>query len=197
MKVVLLTTTVWSDRSRDVLERLVSSIRQECNHSIQVHHLILLQKWQGQSYPDFGASSHHKIQFMACSEMLSLSAARNEMLRQCQEQSLVGSEDIVAFPDDDGWYPNDTLGAVVNGFNDRPAMEFFFCKYKQSDHEAAQSIDTASLATATDVVRNASSNTLFLKGRLVNRIGGFDLELGVGAKNNGGEIAESLIKKLL
>lgn len=197
MKVVLLTTTVWSADSLALLQRLTTSIGQKCNQHLHCHHIMLLQKWPGGTAPDLNPSPHHHIDTLTCPDMISLSEARNRMLAHSSQHQLIGPNDILAFPDDDCWYPENSLSVVASAFTHNSDLEFFFCKYKSTDHLQVDMIAPTKPATATEIVRNASSNTIFLKGSLALKIGGFDRDLGVGAPNNGGEDLDYALKAYL
>lgn len=197
MKFVLLTTSVWSQKSSEVLNRLMSSIKTHKEFVTPVCHIVLLQNWPASSLPGLTLATNHSVTFIESPTVISLSSARNLMLKYCVTQNLIASEDIVAFPDDDCWYPHNSLKIIISAFSTDTHLDFLFCKYCEDNHDTVERINTSSLASATDIVRNASSNTLFLKGHLVLKIGGFDLQLGVGTVNNGGEDLDYAIKAYL
>ena len=197
MKVILLTTTVWSETSLSLLQRLTTSIGQKSNQHLHCHHVMLLQKSPDGTAPELNPSPHHQIDMLTCPDMISLSEARNRMLTHCLQHQLIGPQDVLAFPDDDCWYPENSLSLVVSAFTDNSDLEFFFCKYKNNGHLQVDKIAPTKPATATEIVSNASSNTIFLKGSLALKIGGFDRNLGVGAPNNGGEDLDYAIKAFL
>lgn len=196
MKFVLLTTTVWSNNSKGLLNKLINSIGAHSEFVIECRHVILLQNWNGDSVPEFSQSQNHIIDFLTTDRIISLSEARNRMLLHCKDKTYIQNEDVVAFPDDDCWYPNSALSKINDAFAKNTLIEFLFCKYKNEDHDDAV-VNTRYRASIKELVRNASSNTIFLKGRLVLKIGGFDCNLGVGTANNGGEDLDYSLKAYL
>ncbi|MDP9225567.1 MAG: glycosyltransferase [Actinomycetota bacterium] len=107
---------------------------------------------------------------------LGLSRARNVGLRALEA-------DVVAFPDDDCWYPPGLLRNVVDLLDGRPEL----------DGVAGRTIDPtgrssfmlwakrAEPITRANVWRTAVAVTLFLRRRVVESVGLFDETLGVGS----------------
>lgn len=105
-----------------------------------------------------------------------LSHARNVGLRRV-------SGDIVAFPDDDCWYPRGVVQGVREYFYSHPA----------ADGVAGRAVDETGgdvggrwlrgggPITRSKIWRQAISYTIFLKRDLTEAVGGFDESLGVGA----------------
>jgi glycosyltransferase involved in cell wall biosynthesis len=113
-----------------------------------------------------------------------LSRARNVALTH-----LTG--DVVAFPDDDCWYPADLLARVAglldahtewDGVGGRPVDEL-------GRQAAGREDPRAGPMTLSNLWRRVGSYTLFLRRDVVEAIGRFDEELGVGATTpwGGGE----------
>jgi len=186
MKFVLLTTTVWSNNSQKLLDRLTNTIAE---HGVGVSclHLILLQNWTSETTPTLPQSEHYTIEFLKSKDIISLSKARNIMLAESSQRDLIQDDDILAFPDDDCWYPNKVLEDVQDLFKQNAAVDFMFCRYREAKQEVFSQAMVQSQPLAKDLVRNASSNTIFLKGNLARKAGTFDETLGVGTPNNGGE----------
>ena len=107
-----------------------------------------------------------------------LSKARNAGLRHVEG-------DIVAFPDDDCWYPADTLERVAA----------FFATHSEWEGLSGQSVDEsgrpsggrwdrrAGRITPNRVWTRAGSYTIFLRRSLVEAVGPFDESLGLGANS--------------
>lgn len=122
-----------------------------------------------------------------------LSRARNIGLRYVKG-------DIVAFPDDDCWYPPDLLEKVAN----------FFQKHPDIDGLAGRSIDEngkpsvgrwdekEGLIDMFNVWRRAISFSIFLKTKVINEVGDFDETLGVGAGTpwGAGEETDYIVRTL-
>ncbi|MFC3121277.1 hypothetical protein [Agaribacter flavus] len=189
MKCVLFTTTILTSKSIDFLTRLHESVRHNSEiGTFNIVHVLLIQNPDQLAIPNLEETSRYKLLIKQTSTKHSLSDARNKMLQTATTNELISPEDIVAFPDDDCWYPGKSLYSIYSVFEKYASIGLLFCKYRSCDHE---SLDNVQLrihkASGKDVVRNASSNTIFIRGGIVNGIGSFDENLGVGAIHNGGE----------
>ncbi|MGE3875155.1 MAG: glycosyltransferase family 2 protein, partial [Parvibaculaceae bacterium] len=95
---------------------------------------------------------------------------------------------LVAFPDDDCWYPEGSLDHILGLFQTDEALDFWFCGYASAPQSATDARPSEMKSPSVfQVAASASSNTMFLRGRIAEAIGDFDEELGVGTENNGGE----------
>jgi glycosyltransferase involved in cell wall biosynthesis len=105
-----------------------------------------------------------------------LSRARNVGMRQ------IGG-DVVAFPDDDCWYPPRLLESVKNLFASQPEWHGITGRPVSAEGQAVlgQYDSKPGLLTKLNVWRRVNSNTLFLRRHLVESVGWFDETLGVGA----------------
>lgn len=122
-----------------------------------------------------------------------LSRARNVAL-----ESSAG--DIVAFPDDDCWYPPALLETVVRRLGEHPEW----------DGLTGRVIDESARPTAArwdkgpgpisprNIFRRACSISMFLRRRLLERVGRFDESLGAGAGTpfGSGEESDYLLRAL-
>jgi GT2 family glycosyltransferase len=125
---------------------------------------------------------------------LGVSHARNVGLQQsCGE--------IVAFPDDDCWYPRELLARVAHVLEAHPDLGGL--TGRSVDAQGAQSGDARFDAQAggvslVNVWRRTCTYTLFLQRRVVETIGGFDETLGPGAGTpwGGGEDIDYPIRAL-
>ncbi|MEK9765942.1 MAG: hypothetical protein VW274_05635, partial [Thalassolituus sp.] len=183
----LLTTSIVSaDNSK--LQRMIDSLREyDGADDVQIRHILLLQK----TSPEQGEALRTSMNMPAWTElltepeMMSLSKARNIMLRHLHTVNPPAPSAIVAFPDDDCWYPSGLLRYISGVVADKQS-EFFFCRYATQTQQVSSAL-TVQVPTYGDLVFNASSNTLFINAGVVKAIGAFSEELGVGAKYNGGE----------
>ncbi|MFZ2267527.1 MAG: hypothetical protein WAV95_08085 [Azonexus sp.] len=116
---------------------------------------------------------------------VSLSKARNIILSSIDGGDLSGS--VVAFPDDDCWYPHENLDAIIEEFSSSPELDLFYCRYSSSPAALPKRFKRQLSPGVFSVVSYASSNTMIMRGDLVRQAGLFDETLGVGAKYNGGE----------
>ncbi|MGE0231388.1 MAG: glycosyltransferase family A protein [Flavobacteriaceae bacterium] len=118
---------------------------------------------------------------------ISLSRARNRLLGEALARGAVEHDTVVAFPDDDCWYPPRALETIAGRFAADPDLDLWFCRYGSEPTAPGAAHFAGSAATARDVVRNASSNTIVVRGSVVKQICRFDETLGVGTPNFGGE----------
>lgn len=108
--------------------------------------------------------------------------------------------DIVAFPDDDCWYPPDLLKRVSQFFQEHPDV----------DGLTGRSIDESEKSSATrweenggiidpfNVWRRSISISIFLKVELINKVGNFDQSIGAGSGTSwgSGEETDYLLRAL-
>lgn len=196
MHIVLISTCVVSPDRVAMLDRMLASTARAQTRLTGRHHLVLrllLQQCETPP-PDLPAF----VQVETIPEMISISAARNRLLRPLFGQSAFDADTLVAFPDDDCWYPDGVLEAIVARFDADPALDFFLCRYGTAPLDSAHA-DFARVRPAAmkQVVRNASSNTIFLRGPLMVRAGQFDETLGVGTPNGGAEDLDIAIAAFL
>lgn len=99
------------------------------------------------------------------------------------------SGDIVAFPDDDCWYPPDLLERVVRFFQEHPNIDVLTgcSKDEEGNFSNARWDNSAGPITRFNVWRRGISYTIFLKKEVVKQVGGFDEMLGAGAWGSGEE----------
>jgi len=122
-----------------------------------------------------------------------LSRARNVGL-----QHVTG--DVVAFPDDDCWYPPGLLERVVRFFREHPEIDGL--TGRSLDENGRPSVGrwaTASgLVNKFNVWGKGVSITIFLKASVIKRTGGFDEDLGAGAGTSwgAGEETDYLLRAL-
>jgi glycosyltransferase involved in cell wall biosynthesis len=121
------------------------------------------------------------------SDRIGLSVNRNIGLANCDG-------DIIAFPDDDCEYSEDTLERVFNFFNKNSGFDFYTCNTKDKTRDASifKGPEFDSPVTLKNFMRTAISFTIFVRS---DRIGGFrfDEQLGVGAVYGSGEESDLLL----
>ncbi len=127
------------------------------------------------------------VRHLSISGRVPLSTARNTLLRQLTADGTLGPDALVAFPDDDCWYPPGFLSHVTALFERDDRLDFWFCRYASRPVQASPAGVPPARASMGQIVRNASSNTMFLRGRVVTAIGEFDEALGVGTPMGGSE----------
>jgi hypothetical protein len=144
----------------------------------------LISSQQFPAFVDVSSVPHQK----------SLSAARNILLSHARSRGLVQSRTVVGFPDDDCWYPQGTLEYIVDQFSHTPGLDLWFCRYSANPVSAADVSIASKPARLRDVIRQASSNTMFVSGRVIECGVSFDEELGVGTLVGGAEDTEFALR---
>ncbi|RLB05041.1 MAG: glycosyltransferase family 2 protein [Deltaproteobacteria bacterium] len=122
-----------------------------------------------------------------------LSRARNVGLKHI-------SGDVVAFPDDDCWYPPDLLERVARFFREHPDIDVLTGRSVDENGEPSNGRwdNRAGLINQFNIWRRAVSYSIFLKKEVVEKVGGFDESLGVGAGTpwGAGEETDYLLRAL-
>lgn len=104
-----------------------------------------------------------------------LSRARNVALAQVDGE-------IVAFPDDDCWYPDDLLESVVRFFDAHPEYEGLTGKCANDRGEPRGWWDSEpGRVTKINLFRRSGSVSMFFRRSAIARVGTFDETLGLGA----------------
>lgn len=200
MNLVLISTSDVDAGRIDLLERMLRSV-EDAAANLQPHAsiklLLLLQKCPEYRYWTISKTLPSFVQAVPVSEALSLSAARNLLLAYASSNGLIDSNTIVGFPDDDCWYPRGTLELIVRSFAQSPQLGLWFCRYSSRPACAAEAKRVMRIATPRDVIREASSNTMFVRGRVLREDAAFDETLGVGTVNGGGEDTEFALRAYL
>ncbi|MEM9724348.1 MAG: hypothetical protein AAF909_02660 [Pseudomonadota bacterium] len=196
-KVVLFTTTSGDAAAEEMLARMIDGLRMQAGSGAILQSFVLVQQNAAltKALRD-RLDPPHFVTFIAGGGRMSLSAARNKMLSHAFEHDLIAPDDVVAFPDDDSWYPAELLSKIQYLFASDPFFDFFFCRYASTTDMCLLS-RCAPGPTAQTVISNASSNTIFVRGRLAVLLGGFDETLGVGAKHRAGEDLDYAIRAFL
>jgi len=122
-----------------------------------------------------------------------LSKARNVGLKHV-------TGDVVAFPDDDCWYPNDLLFKLNQHFNSSPKVDGITGVARDENHQLSSNKwhkKNGTLCKKT-VWNRAISFTVFLKSHTLKSVNQFDETLGVGAQTpwGSGEETDFLIRTL-
>jgi hypothetical protein len=185
---LLFTTTDSAGGRSDELERMIRSVEQAmAKFGLRVVQYLLLQR-HGSDKPLPELPGH--IRATAIPERVSLSKARNLLLDLARKDGMFERSLMVAFPDDDAWYPEGTLDGMLALFAGDPTLDLAICRYSSSPVVlSALPVDLriARPVNAGKFIANASSNTMFFRASRAARTGHFDESLGIGAPINGGE----------
>lgn len=121
-----------------------------------------------------------------------LSRARNAALGQVRAE-------LVAFPDDDCVFAPDLLERVARRFAEQPALEGLTGRAVDEEGRSTPSwARDATLLTRENLWNRAISFTIFLRRPVVERVGEFDEQLGLGAEGpwSSGEETDYLVRAL-
>ncbi len=91
--------------------------------------------------------------------------------------------EIICFPDDDCWYPDDLLAVVEAWFADHPEFAVLFTRLRDADNKPVgpNSPEDACVVTRRNLWDIGISPCSFLLRRATDAIGLFDENIGVGA----------------
>lgn len=122
-----------------------------------------------------------------------LSRARNVGLAHCRAP-------LVAFPDDDCWYPAALAEKVVAFFDGNPQASVFTGRTVDAADADSLGLFLGADAeiTKSNVWLSGNSNSLFIRTDIARKIRGFDESLGVGAASafKSGEETDFLLRAL-
>jgi len=108
--------------------------------------------------------------------------------------------DIVGFPDDDCWYSPDLLERVHNSFTCHPDAHGLSgrCIDYTGRNSHGRWDMTAGRITRFNIFKRCNSNTIFLRQLVIERVGTFDEQLGVGAQTpwGAGEDTDYILRAL-
>jgi glycosyltransferase involved in cell wall biosynthesis len=121
-----------------------------------------------------------------------LSRARNAGLRCARG-------DVIAFPDDDCWYPPDLLARVAEFFAGQPEWDGLITGAVDAQgRPVLREVPRAGELLPRVLWRQTPSPTIFLRSRVVRQVGDFDETLGLGASSpwQSGEETDYLLRAL-
>lgn len=100
---------------------------------------------------------------------------------------------LVAFPDDDAWYPAETPGRIIDAFADQPLIAGLCCQQMTSDGRPSMLRwqPTPGPVTARNFLRTSIMSTMFFRRSWLDRVGQFDELMGVGSSSWYGACEES------
>ncbi|RXZ36046.1 glycosyltransferase family 2 protein [Oxalobacteraceae bacterium CAVE-383] len=116
-----------------------------------------------------------KFKFLHVRSARGLSRARNVGLK------LAGG-DVIAFPDDDCWYPPGLLAKVAGVLRANPDIDGVTGRFTDGDGRSeGRWLGRSMLLNRYNIWRGAISFSIFLQRRVVDAVGQFNASLGVGA----------------
>ena len=196
MNLILISTTDMKGGRADVRDRMLQALG-ESERTLRGDRMVLallLQNCPPEELRAFAMALPAYVRPVAVAGRVPLSTARNILLRQLATDGAIATDTLVAFPDDDCWYPSGFLVQVAILFARNPELDLWFCRYASNPSQARFAEAEPGIARPAEIVRNASSNTIFMRGRVVNAIGEFDEGLGVGTPMGGAEDLDYVLR---
>jgi hypothetical protein len=195
-RLVLLTTTDLQGGRETEFLRMIDSVRAGTRTDIQVKMFVLLQR----SDADAGAKYQRILPpgsvILTSPERMSLSQARNSLLDAALKSVAIDDACVVAFPDDDCWYPPQFVDFLVGSFRRDDELDMLTCRVSLQPVDPP-SVESLVPAKAWQVVRRSSSNSMFFRGATVAAVGPFDPAFGLGTANGSGEDTDYAMRALL
>ena len=174
----------------DKLERLFQSLFAQTCHDFEV--ILVDQNPEG--YLDaIVTSASQKLTLHHVRSLPGLSRARNVgMARACGA--------ILAFPDDDCWYPADTIERLIALFVEHKESGILTCPTRDAQGMPSNGkfLTSTRPVTRFNIWRAGNSNGVFVRKEAATLIGGFNEQLGVGAGTpfGAGEETDFLLRAL-
>lgn len=122
-----------------------------------------------------------------------LSIARNVGIAAARGQ-------LLAFPDDDCWYPPGLVREVLRRFEGLPELAALTCRTRDQHGRDSNGsfLQQSAAISRSNVWQSGNSNGLFVRARAARQIGGFNEALGVGSGTpfGSGEESDFLLRLL-
>jgi len=171
------------------LERLLASLDRQSYKNFEV--IVVDQNPDARLVPVFerfrGLEIHH------LRSELGLSLGRNVGLRSCKG-------DLVSFPDDDCWFPYELLADIVRWLAANSEFDGVVTSIRNADHVAMapKFPPRPGPCTRKSVLRCAVMFNSFLRRRVVEKVGLFREDLGVGSfsRYQSGEDLDYMIRSV-
>lgn len=185
MRIILITTASLASMRPEEFARLRDSVTRSrlALPDVPIHHALLFQN--APSGAPLPMDPHVDDIVLRADGRLSLSSARNRIIEEVRNRGYFDAGAVVAFPDDDAWYPDGFLPELQRRFAADPSLCVWFCRYGSQPVALGSRADAE--AGIGRILRSASSNTIVLRGSLMGVMPPFDERLGVGARLPGGE----------
>jgi glycosyl transferase family 2 len=197
MQLVLFTTTDLRAGRQAEFIRMINSVRAGAGTHVRLKMFALLQRSNEGDRTRYQSILPPDSVVLASPERVSLSEARNRLFAAAQKHTVLDEDCVVAFPDDDCWYPPYFLHRLVASFRCDPRLDMLISRVSLDPVESDAMESSLATAKAWQVVRLSSSNGMFFRGATVAALGDFDCTLGLGTPNGGGEDTEYALRALL
>lgn len=172
------------------LERLFDSLIAQQNCSIEI---IVVDQNCTDTVQKLCDGYAEKLTIQHISSKPGLSRARNVGIAHC-----TGS--IIAFPDDDCWYPPGLLSAIKTEIEAEVVSAGLTCRCTDEQGRLAAGGDSLCSGTISkrNVWHRGVSATMFLRAEVVAQVGLFDESLGLGSESyfKSGEESDYLLRVL-
>jgi glycosyltransferase involved in cell wall biosynthesis len=154
------------------LERLLASLDRQSYKDFEL--IVVDQNSDDRLAPVLRAHPSLTIRHLHCAP--GASRARNVGLRAAQG-------DIIGFPDDDCWYPENLLATVTNWFNANPDFGGLFAILRSADNQPVgpKWPESSCLCTRETLWDRGITPIGFLRRQVTDAIGFFDERIGLGA----------------
>lgn len=157
------------------LDRLLCSLDDQSYRDFEV--IVVDQNSDNRLEPLL--SAHARLEIRHLRSERGLSRARNAGL-------MVARGDIIAIPDDDCWYPQQLLASVTEWFESHPGFGLMSTAVRTAENKPSgpNSPATSRRCTKSNVWRGAVSTALFTRRSVSTAVGGFNENIGVGARSD-------------
>ncbi len=174
---------------REHLPRLLQSLQQQDCKDFE---LIIVDQSEPGHLADLVEQAAQHLNTVYLRSALGLSRARNVGLRAARG-------DIVAFPDDDCWYPPQVISHVKQLFTNG-ALGIATGRTVDADGRESNGrfLPRSAMVNRMNVWLCGNSNAVFARTPIARQLGGFDESLGVGAgtEYGSGEETDFLLRAL-
>jgi hypothetical protein len=196
-RLVLLTTTDLQGTRETEFLRMIDSVRAGMRTGIRVTMFVLLQRADADAGAKYQGILPPGSDILTSPERMSLSQARNSLLAAAQKSVSIDDACVVAFPDDDCWYPPRFVDFLVASFRREPELDMLTCRVSLQPVDPPSIESRVPAAKAWQVVRRSSSNSMFFRGATVAAVGPFDPAFGLGTASGAGEDTDYALRALL
>lgn len=182
MKFSLIVPTI---NRKEQLDRLLDSLKRQDHRDFEV--FVVDQNPEGRLEDILARYRDHLPLTHIWTPTPGAARARNLGLKQADG-------DMIAFPDDDCWYPDGLLTRVIRYFDENPELDGVFGKTVDetgADSANVWSPDSVLEVTRQNIWTSSIAAAAFFKLAVTDRVGLFDEDMGVGAGTKWGACEET------